>query len=105
MSGQVLGSKGVSVPVSENQTEQADHDQQADQKDDADGAAKKFQHEEGLWLRGSLCPTELGGLLFRSMLLGAGDDCAAGLWILGARGAPYSGGQEAVGANVFAMRA
>jgi hypothetical protein len=84
---------GVPVCGLENQAEKADHDQQTDQEDNANGAAKKFQHEEGLCLRDSLCPTELGGLLFRSMLFGAGDDCAAGLQILGARGAPYSGGQ------------
>ena len=41
----------------ENQSEQADHDQQTDQKDDAYCAAQKLQHEDDSFAVGSLNPT------------------------------------------------
>lgn len=43
---------------SEYQREQADYDQQADQKYDANSAAQKLQHEDDSFAVGSLNPTE-----------------------------------------------
>jgi hypothetical protein len=49
----------------ENQREQADHNQQTDQKDDAYCAAQKLQHEDDSFALGSLNPTGHARKTFR----------------------------------------